>query len=132
LGVTFPNSRKIFTSHKKIIRIMAGAQPRISCRSLLQQLEILPVPCQYVLPLMNFIISNKENVQTNSSRHSIIMSNHHLDRPNANLSCFQRLHSMLTKSFTSLPPSVIVLKNNKARFKAALRKYLYTYSCFDV
>jgi len=40
------NSGKIFTVQNKIVMIMAGAQPRTFCRSLLKQLEILPVPCQ--------------------------------------------------------------------------------------
>jgi hypothetical protein len=42
-------SGKIFSLDKKIIRNMACAQPRSSCRSLFEQLEILPVPCQYIL-----------------------------------------------------------------------------------
>jgi len=54
------NSVKIFTLQKKIIRIMAGAQPRTSCRSLLKQLEILTVLCQYILSFMIFIINNQE------------------------------------------------------------------------
>jgi len=33
----------------KTVRIMADSQPRTSCRSLFQQLEILPVPCQLIL-----------------------------------------------------------------------------------
>jgi len=37
---------------------MAGAQHRPSCRSLFKQSEILPVPCQYILSFMSFIISN--------------------------------------------------------------------------
>ena len=45
---------------KKDIRIMAGAQPRTSCRSLFKQLEISPVPCLYILSLLNFISSNVE------------------------------------------------------------------------
>jgi hypothetical protein len=40
---------KIFSLDKKIIRNMAGAQPRISHRNLFEQLEILPVPGQYIL-----------------------------------------------------------------------------------
>jgi len=36
-------SGNIFTLQKKIIRVMAGAQPRTSCRSLFKQSEILPV-----------------------------------------------------------------------------------------
>jgi hypothetical protein len=34
---------KSFTLQKKIVRIMAGAQPRTSCTNLFKQLEILPV-----------------------------------------------------------------------------------------
>jgi len=33
------------------------------------------------------------------------------------------------KIFNSLPPSVTILKNDKAKYKAALRKYLHTH-CF--
>jgi hypothetical protein len=47
-GINFwgnsPNSRKIFTLQKKIIRIIIGAHPRTSCRRLFKKLEILPVP----------------------------------------------------------------------------------------
>ena len=61
------------------------------CRSLFKQLEILPVPCQYILSLMNFIINNQEFLQTNSSMNNINTKiKHHLHKPNANLSCFQK------------------------------------------
>jgi len=40
---------------------VAGAKPRTSCRSLFKQLEILPVPCQDILTLMTFLISNQGN-----------------------------------------------------------------------
>jgi hypothetical protein len=53
------NSRKIFTLQKKIIRIMVDAHPRTSCRSLFKKLEILPVPCQYIFSLMNFLVDNQ-------------------------------------------------------------------------
>jgi hypothetical protein len=56
------NSGKIYTLQKKIIRIMAGTQPRNSCRSPFKQLEILPVPCQHILLLMDSIINNHENL----------------------------------------------------------------------
>jgi len=111
---------------------MAGAQPRTLCRSLLKQLEILPAPCQYTLSLLNFVISDQEIFQTNSSVHNINTRNkHHLHRPSANLSCFQKSTFFAgIKSFNSLPPSVTILKNDKVNFKAALRKYIHTHS-FD-
>jgi len=85
------NIRKRFTSQKQVIRIMAGAQHRTLHRSLFEQLEILPVPCQYILSLINFIINNWENFQTNSSIHNINTRNkHQLHRPYAKLPCFQK------------------------------------------
>jgi IS1 family transposase len=84
------NSKKVFTLQKTIIRILFSAQPRTPCRSLFKKLEILPIPC-HIFSLMNFILNNQENVQTNSSIHSIDTRNkHHLHRPNANLSCVQK------------------------------------------
>jgi hypothetical protein len=71
--------------------IIAGAQPRTSCTSLFKQLENLPFPCQYVLSLTDFTINNQENFHTHSTIHNINTRNkHHLHRPNANLSCFQK------------------------------------------
>jgi hypothetical protein len=63
---TSSNSGKIFTLQMQIVWIMAGAQPRTSCKSLFKQLEILHVSYLYilVLSLRNFIISNQEIFQT--------------------------------------------------------------------
>jgi hypothetical protein len=38
---------------------MVGAHPGTPCRSLFKKLEILPVPCQYIFSLMNFLVDNK-------------------------------------------------------------------------
>jgi hypothetical protein len=86
-GVYSSNSGKIFTSQKKIVRIMAGAKPRTSCTSLFKELEILLIPCQYTLPLINFIpLNNQEMFHTTSSIYNINTRNKlHLRRPNANL-----------------------------------------------
>jgi IS1 family transposase len=84
-------SIKIFILQKKIIRILAGAQPRTSCRSLFKKLQILPIPCQYIQSILNFVVNNQETFQTNLEIHNISARNkHHLHRPNANLSCFQK------------------------------------------
>jgi len=64
------NSGKIFTLQEKISRIVAGAHTQLYLE-VCTQLEILPVACQYILSFMKFIVSNEENVQTNSSIHNI-------------------------------------------------------------
>ena len=72
--------------------------------------------------------------KTNSSIHNINTRNkHHLHRPNANLSYFQkRTYYAGIKIVNSLPPSAIILKNDKAKFKTALRKYLHTHFFYSV
>jgi IS1 family transposase len=128
------NSRKISTLQKKIIRIIVGAHPRTSCRILFRKLEILHVPCQYIFSLMNFLVDNQENFQTNSSIHSINTSNkQHLHRPIASLSCPQKstFYSSI-RIFNILPCNIKNLKDEKAQFKAALRRYLNAHSFYSV
>jgi len=83
---------------------------------------------------MNFIINNQEIFQKNSPIHNTNTKNkHHLHRPNSNLSGFQEstLYAGI-KIFTSFSPSLTILKNHKAKFKEALRKYLITPSFYHV
>jgi hypothetical protein len=113
---------------------MVGAHPRTPSRSLFKKSEILPVPGQYIFSLMNFFVNNQENFQTNSSVCSInTRYKHHLHRPIANLSRFQKsaFYSGI-RSFNSLPCSLINLKNEKAQFKVALRRYLNAHSFYSV
>jgi hypothetical protein len=114
----------IFTLQEKIITITVGARPRTSCRSQFKKLEILLIPCQYTLSLMNFIVNNQETFQSNLSTYNIkIWTMHPLCRPNANLFCFQRSTFYPgIRIFYNLPSSLTTLKNEKAKFKAALRK----------
>ena len=61
------------------------------------------------------------------------MSLKHLHRPNASPSYFQRRTICGgIKIFNSLPPSTTILKNDKAKLIAALRKYLHTHSFYSV
>jgi hypothetical protein len=104
---------------------MAGTCPRTPCRSLFKKLETLPVPCQYIFSLMNFLVNNQEIFQTDSSVHSINTRNKHdLHRPVANLSCFQKsaFYSGI-RIFNSFPHRLTNLKNEKAQLKGALRRY---------
>jgi len=57
-GGNSSSSGKIFTLQKKAVRIITGAQLRTSCKVYLNNLEILPVPYQYILSVLNFIINN--------------------------------------------------------------------------
>jgi serine/threonine protein kinase len=58
------------SEEKKIVRIMVGIKPQNFCRGLFKRLQILPLPCEYVFSLLNFIINNQEHFQTNSAVHN--------------------------------------------------------------
>jgi hypothetical protein len=94
----------------------------------------LTVLSQYIYSLMTFFIGNQENLQTNSSLHSINTRNkHHLHRPIANLSCFRRGTSYPgIRIFNGLPLSITSLKNEKTQFRIALRKFLNAHSFYSV
>jgi hypothetical protein len=110
---------------------MVGAHPRTSCRRLFKKLEILTVPSHYICSLMSFFIGNQENFQTNLSVHTI--NKHHLHRPIANLSCFQKGASYSgVRIFNRLPQSITSFKNEKTLFKVALKKFLNAYSFYSV
>jgi len=72
---------------------MPGAEPRASCRSLFRRPEILPVPCQYILSLMPFIIDNPNNLQRVSEVHGLhTRSRNQLFIPNTNLPSIQKCY----------------------------------------
>jgi len=50
-----PDSIKIFRLQKRIIRIMMGCRSSDSSRKLFFNLEILPLPSQYIFSLLLFI-----------------------------------------------------------------------------
>ena len=68
---------------------------------------------------MNFVINNHKNFHTDSSINSINTENkHHLHRPNANLSCFQKCTFYARiKILNSLPHHLTIIKNDEAKFK---------------
>ena len=83
---------------------------------------------------MSFLIGNRDKFLTNSSVHGINTRNkHHLHRPIANLSCFQKGTSYSgIRIFNNLPQSIASLTNEKPQFKVALKNFLYAHSFYSV
>ena len=78
---------KGFIMHKYIIRIMMGRKRRESCRHVFRKLKISSLPSQYTLPLLHFVINNRNQFTINSeinSIHSKHFCNFH--QPRSNLS----------------------------------------------
>ena len=82
---------------------------------------------------MSFIINNHETFQTNSSIHNNTTQNKNnvIDQiPTYLFSNKYSLHWYIR--YNSLLPNVIIFKNNKAKFREALRKHLHTHSFYHV
>ena len=74
-----------------------------SCRSLFKQLEILPVLCQCILSLMDFIINNQGIFQIPSSIHSINTRNSIIVAVQLpNYLVFNKVHSILAQKCSAV------------------------------
>jgi hypothetical protein len=122
--------KKVCKLEKKTVRIMVGVKPQNSCRELFKRLQILPLPCEHIFSLLNFIINNQEHFAV----HSVNTRNkHHLHRPVANLTFFQKsTYYSGIKIFNNLPSSLKSLMNEKAEFTVALKRYSSTHSFYSV
>jgi hypothetical protein len=113
---------------------MSGPEPRASCRGFFRKLEILPVPCQYILSLMLFIIDNPNNFQTGLEIHGLhTRSKNQLFVPAANLTSVQKgITYSGMKIYISLPNNLLNLKNDMKQFKNELYRYFLNNSFYSV
>jgi hypothetical protein len=85
------DSKKVFYIQKRIVRIMAGAKRRASCRELFRKCNILPLASEFLLSLSSFVVDNMEKFLTNSDIHSrSTRSRYNRHVPNSNLSKYQK------------------------------------------
>jgi hypothetical protein len=62
-------STKIFKLQKKVVRLIGNVKINISCRELFRALNILPVPCVYVLEIVCYIKVNNGELKQNLDGH---------------------------------------------------------------
>jgi len=113
---------KFSNCKKGVIRIMYGAEPRASCKGLFRKLEIIPVPCQYILSVMLFVVDNPNNFQTGLEIHGLhTRSKNQLFIPIANLTSVQKgINYPDIKIYNCLPSNILNLTNDKKQFKNEL------------
>jgi hypothetical protein len=96
----YPKSKMMFTLQKRTIIIIA----------IHRTIEILPLPCEHIFTLMNFVVNNHEHFQTISPINSVNTRNRdHLHRPTANFSRFQKsAYYAGIKIFNCLPSNFVL------------------------
>jgi SNF2 family DNA or RNA helicase len=114
---------------------MMGLGQTHSCRDLFKKLEILPIPCVYLLSLMTFVVNNCDKFLLNNSIYTIgTRNNDHFHAPVSRLLSYQRVvYYSGIKLFNVLPNSISMLRTDKNQFKIALKRYLQrsTFYCID-
>ena len=83
---------------------------------------------------MIFTVKNLDKFQSNSVVHETnIRSKHQLRRPLVNLSCIQKgVYCCSIRIFNTLPPYILELKNEKQKFKAALKPYPIAHTFYSL
>jgi hypothetical protein len=112
-----PVSIKIFRLQKKNIRKMSGSRHRDSCRKLFINLEILPLPSQYIFPLLMLTIRNRTQFVINSEIHHINSRQHtNFHLPSVNVAKYQKgVYYLGVKVFSALHPNIKTEFNNKKK-----------------
>jgi hypothetical protein len=111
------HAHQVFKQQKTVIRIMTGTGPRCSCRNLFKKPNILPVPSQYILSLMLFVIENQQDFLTSAYVHDFDTRNkNHLYLPALSLSYVQKgvLYSR-SKIFNNLPSNIRDYKEDRKK-----------------
>ena len=113
---------------------MEGCWNRVSHRNLFKKLQILPLTSQYKLPLLMFVVQNKNLFSTNTENHNIDTGQrNNLYLPQANLTIYQKgANYSGIKIFDNFSLANKSVAGNQKKFKIALKKFLYTYSFYTM
>jgi len=120
------SSTNIFKIKKRIIRILTHTGRQDLCRPLFKQLQILPLPSQYIFSILLFVNKNRDLYLYNSEIYKInTRYNQNLHLPSTNLTLVQKgvLYSG-SKIYNCLPLSIKAHSNKAKCFKVALKRYL--------
>jgi hypothetical protein len=131
---TSPHIKKIFRMQKRIVRIMMGSRKEVSCRNLFRKLKILPLMSQYILPLVKFIIKNKNQFTVNSEIHNINTRQHtNLHQPTSNMTGYQQgIYYSGLRVYNNLPSHIKQLSGDPKNFELQLKKFVYLHSFYPL
>jgi hypothetical protein len=119
---------------KKIFPIMTKSNNRSSCKQLFQKLGLLPLQCQYILPLLSFVVQNKDQFNNNVEIHNMnTRHNMYLHPPSLNLTLSEKgVHYSGIRLFNHLPVLVKQLAGDIKLFKPALRNLLRLHTFYSI
>jgi hypothetical protein len=113
---------------------MAGCRYRDSCRKLFINLEILPLPSQYIFSLLMFMIRNRSQFLVNSEIHHLNTRQHaNFHQSSVNVVKYQKgVYYLGVKVFNVFPSDMKTEFNNPNKFKVVLQKFLCEKSFYSL
>ena len=124
----------VFKIQRRIIRIITNTGSRDSCRELFKQLQILPLPSQYIFSILVFGNGNSDLFQLNSEIRDLntrYKCNLHLS--STHLTLVQKgVHYSGSKIYNHLPSSIKALSKHTKLFKLRLKRFLIEHSFYSL
>ena len=110
-----------------------GCRSRCSCRKLFFNLETLPLPSQYILSLLLFMVRGKNQLLVNSEIHvyqTDTRQHANFHQPSLNVTKYQKgVYCLGVKVFNILPSCIKTEFDNPKKFKAVLQKFYMKIPC---
>lgn len=115
---------KAFIVQKKCLRAVCGMAPYESCRPLFSKLNILTLPCMYILETAKFVKSHPEIFEDAKIVTSKVLRTNKLLLKKKPKTVFylNNCYAMCVKIYNALPSYIRLLPKN--RFNLALKKWL--------
>jgi hypothetical protein len=134
LGGNSHLSGSIFKIQKRIVRIITNAGRQDSCHQLYEELQILPLPSQYIFSLLVFVNKNRSLFLSNSEiLDKNTCFNHNLHLPSMNLTLVQKgVFYSGSKIYNHLPLNIKMLSKDAKQFKSTLRSYLIEHTFYSL
>lgn len=117
--------QSVFIAQKRCIRSICNIKPDVSCKPYFKLLNILPLPCLYILEVCTFVMQNKQLflLARNKTERSIRHANNLAVNFAPNTTRFlKNCFNMSIKIFNKIPNNLKTLPTNK--FKHCLRNWL--------
>jgi len=126
-------STKVFKLQKKVVRLICNIKRKTSCRELFKTLNILPVPCVYIMEMVYYIKVNNKGLKQNLAIHDY-KTQHRPDFQTqfCKTDIFKRSAiNLATKLYNKLPNYLKNLENLKP-FKKQLKAFLLQQTFYSV
>ena len=116
-----------------LIPIITNTGRRDSCCQLYKQLQILPLPSQYIFSLLFFVNNNRGLFLSNSETRDISTRyNYNLHLPSTYLTLVQeRVLYSRSRLYKHLPLNIKILSNDVKRFKSTLSSYIIEHTVYN-